>query len=65
MSQLAKLEALEGNGERDLELATEAVRQLESLGYAQAEQARSILRSIEHSLANGGRGAKEPPPCPS
>ena len=61
MAQLAKLEALEGHGERALELAREAVRQLESLGYAQAEQVRGVLRDIEQFLVNGGRGAEEAP----
>ena len=55
--QLAQLEAMEGNGERALELAREAVRQLEALGFAQAEQARGVLRWIEQFLAKGGRGA--------
>ena len=61
MVQLAQLEAVEGHRERALELAREAVRQLEVLGYAQAEQARGILRSIEQFLANDGREVEEAP----
>ena len=59
--QLAQLEAMEGNGERALELAREAVRQLEALGYAQAEQACGVLRNVEQFLAKGGRGAGTAP----
>jgi tetratricopeptide (TPR) repeat protein len=51
---LAQLDAVEGRFERAIELATDAVRQLEQLGYAQAEQARGVLRNIEEFAAQRG-----------
>ena len=47
---LAQLEAMDGEIEKAIELARSAVLVFEQLGYAGAEQARNILRSIE-SLA--------------
>jgi tetratricopeptide (TPR) repeat protein len=51
---LAQLEALDGRFERAIELATAAVRELERLGYADAEQARDVLRGIEAFATQGG-----------
>ena len=53
-SMLAQLEAIEGRFERAIELASQAVLELEQLGYAQAEQARGVLRGIEQFVAKGG-----------
>ncbi len=47
LAMLARLEAAAGNREHALELAREAVRDLEARGYAQAEDARAILRTIQ------------------
>ncbi len=54
-SMLAQLEAMDGRIEQAMELASQAVRDLEQLGYAQAEDARAILRSIEQFAAQGGQ----------
>ena len=43
LENLARLEALEGNGERALELARQSVRQFEAIGYVDAERARGVL----------------------
>lgn len=51
---LAQLEALDGRFEWAIELATAAVRELERLGYADAEQARGLLRDIEEFAARDG-----------
>lgn len=60
-SNLAQLEAMEGRFERAIELASQAVGELEQLGYAQAEKARGILRSIEQFAAQGGAANNSPP----
>ena len=50
-AMLAQLEAMEGNFAKALELARSAVQVFEQLGHANAEQVRSILRSIERVAA--------------
>ena len=55
-SNLAHLEAMESRFERAIELASQAVRELEQRGYAQAEQAREVLRSVEQAAARRGTG---------
>ncbi len=52
-SMLAQVEAMAGNFQRAITLASQSVQDLERLGYAQVDQARSILASIQQ-LASGG-----------
>ena len=51
---LAQLQAREGRLDKAIAMASQAVRELETRGYAQAEQARGILRSIEKRAASRG-----------
>lgn len=43
---LAQLDAIDGRFERAIELAKQAVQQLEELGYAEAERARDVQGRI-------------------
>jgi tetratricopeptide (TPR) repeat protein len=57
MGMLAQLEAMAGRFGEAIAMARQAVRDLESLGYAQAEQARGVLKGIEAYIAQAKDGA--------
>jgi hypothetical protein len=52
MGTTAQLEAMDGRFDEAIDMARQAVRDLESLGYAQVKEVRAVLKRIEARAAD-------------